>query len=139
MLATDLNFGIPDVDLTWTCGGTVNPSCFAGHQLVVLFLPMDAKEAAAELASYDWLADEFAGIDAWYLVVGTGPAPPAHEGPIALDREDAAWAAFNKLAKLQLDRQNGAAFLFTRGGSLHRVWGGVGHATEVVAELQTRG
>ena len=34
-------FGVPNIDLPWSCGGTVNPSCFAGHQLLVLFLPTD--------------------------------------------------------------------------------------------------
>ena len=57
MLAARLNFGIPNVDLPLGCGGTVNPSCFAGHQLVVLFLPADATKRVAEFESYDGLSN----------------------------------------------------------------------------------
>jgi hypothetical protein len=52
MTTTQLNYGIPDVELSWSCGGSVNPSCFAGHQLVVLFLPEAANEQTEELESY---------------------------------------------------------------------------------------
>lgn len=139
MPTAELNFGIPDIDLSWSCGGRVNPSCFAGHQLVVLFLPEDGAAAAAELESYDRLADEFAGIDAWYLVIGKDAVPHSnHKAPIALDPDGAAWSAFNKLAKLELQRESGAAFLFTRGGALHRTWSEPGHARQVLSELQTR-
>jgi peroxiredoxin len=31
------NYGIPDIELPLPKGGTVNPSDFAGHELVVLF------------------------------------------------------------------------------------------------------
>ena len=141
MLANELNFGIPNVQLPWSCGGTVNPSCFVGHQLVVLFLPVDPRHVTAELDSYDARADEFGGSDAWFLAIGQSPADQAVKSrtkPIAMDRDGAAWQAFNKLAKRKLDRAEGAAFLFTRGGSLHRVWPGRGHAPEVFAELVTR-
>ena len=70
MDATEARYGIPDIDLPWSCGGTVNPSCFAGHQLVVLFLPTDPGQGRAEFMSYDKLAGELAGSDAWYLVIG---------------------------------------------------------------------
>jgi hypothetical protein len=142
MVASELRFGIPDVDLTWSCGGTVNPSCFVGHQLFVLFLPTDDERQAAELTSYDALADAFAGTDAWFLVIGRAETfPLLHRStPIAFDPDGAAWSAFKKLAqgKLTSERADGAAFLFTRGGALYRVWNGPGHAAELVQELKGR-
>jgi len=141
MLASELKFGIPDIDLQWTCGGSVNPSCFAGHQLLVLFLPTDVRRQSAEFDSYEKLSDEIAGTDAWFLVVGATSAQGQQQRkvPVALDPTGKAWAAFNKVAKVRLDRAEGAAFLFTRGGAFHRVWTGQGHAPEVVRELLSRG
>ncbi|HEU4697467.1 MAG TPA: hypothetical protein VFR92_10955 [Sphingomicrobium sp.] len=141
MLASQLRFGIPDVELQWTCGGTVNPSCFAGHQLLVLFLPVDERQQAAEFESYEQRSDELSGTDAWFLVVAAEAADGSQKGkvPVALDPTGTAWAAFNKVANVKLDRSQGAAFLFTRGGAFHRVWPGRGHADEVVRELLSRG
>ena len=138
MLASELNFGVPDLDLNWTCGGTVNPSCFVGHPLVVLFLPVAMEEAVAELESFDAVSEEFFGLDAWCLVVARKKlSGSAHSGPIALDANDSAWTRFTRLAKIETARERGGIFLFTRGGALHRVWQGRGHAREVLAELQT--
>jgi len=140
MLASELKFGIPDLDLQWTCGGTVNPSCFAGHQLLVLFLPADERQQFAEFESYEQLSGELAGTDAWFLVIGGERAEGAkRKVPVALDPKGQAWAAFNKVANVRLERKEGAAFLFTRGGAFHRVWPGHGHASEVVDELLSRG
>ena len=141
MLAGKLNFGIPDVDLTWSCGGTVNPSCFAGHQVAVLFLPTDPQRQAEEFRSYEKLGDDFAGSDAWFLVIGTSPTEGDHKykTPIAYDRDNIAWTAFTQLERPDqsvLSRQEGGVFLFTRGGGLQRVWTGAGHADEVVHELK---
>lgn len=141
MLASKLNFGIPDVDLTWSCGGTVNPSCFAGHQLVVLFLPTDPERQAAELSSYEKHADDFAGSDAWFLVIGTAPPEgrKKYATPITFDHDDIAWHGFTTLERPDhsaLSRQDGAVFLFTRGGGLQRVWAGAGHADRVVRQLK---
>ena len=140
MLAGKLNFGIPDIDLTWSCGGTVNPSCFAGHQLAVLFLPTDPRRQAKEFGSYEKHADDFAGSDAWFLVIGTAPdGIQKYKTPIAYDRDDLAWNAFAELERPDpavLSRPEGAAFLFTRGGGLQRVWAGAGHADEVIRELK---
>ena len=140
MLASQLNFGIPNIDLPWSCGGTVNPSCFAGHQLVVLFLPKDPRQQRIEFESYDQLAGEFAGSDAWFLVIGDETHVDGEaDTPVALDPEDRAWTAFQELAgEGKLDRGQGAAFFFTRGGAFHRLWRGSGHATEVVRELLSR-
>lgn len=142
MRAAELNFGIPDIDLPWSCGGTVNPSCFVGHQLLVLFLPTDGRQQAAEFESYEKRADELAGTDAWFLVVGTQNSKelPAPRMPIAQDPDEKAWQAFTKLAKaINLDRSEGAAFLFTRGGAFHRLWPGQGHSSQVIRELLSRG
>lgn len=142
MLATQLNFGIPDVDLPWSCGGTVNPSCFVGHQLLVLFLPADEGRQAAELDSYAKLAEELVDTDAWFLVIGSegSKASPEPGIPIALDRDGKAWQAFTKVAKAaRLDRSQGAVFLFTRGGAFHRLWPGQGNSSQVVQELLSRG
>jgi hypothetical protein len=140
MLATELNFGIPNIDLPWSCGGTVNPGCFAGHPLLVLFLPTDQAQQAAEFQRYDRLADDLAGTDAWFLVVGT-EAMTGSEGriPVAFDPGGRAWRAFMKVAnRPRLVRSDGAVFLFTRGGTFHRVWTGPGHAKSVIRELLSR-
>jgi hypothetical protein len=139
----ELNFGIPNIQLPRSSGGTVNPSCFAGHQLVVLFLPADANQQTAELASYGKLAAGAAGTDSWLLVVGENLHPDLAaltNIPIATDPEGVAWPAFEKVTRggAKLDRNQGAAFLFTRGGAFHRAWSGQGHASEVIDELLTR-
>ena len=141
MLTTRVKYGIPDVELTWSCGGSVNPSCFAGHQLVVLFLPKDPRLQSAELESYDQLASELSGSDAWFIVVDDETLGQSNaETRIALDREGKAWHAFQDVAgKGKLDRADGATFFFTRGGTFHRAWRGPGHAREVLEELLTRG
>jgi peroxiredoxin len=140
MLAGHLNFGIPDVDLPLRGGGTVNPSCFAGHQLVVLFLPADATQRAEEFESYDGLSNELSHTDAWFVVVASEPFSRPHaKTRIASDPGDKAWRMFKEVAgDATLDRQSGAAFFFTRGGAFHRVWAGPGHAREVADELQAR-
>lgn len=139
MVTTQLNYGIPDVDLALNCGGSVNPSCFAGHQLVVLFLPEDAKRQVAELETYEKLADELLGTDAWFLVIADRPPVQDHAKPVAIDPHGEAWRAFKEVAdEAELNRSAGAAFLFTRGGAFHRVWAGVGNADAVVQELLSR-
>ena len=141
MLGTQLKFGIPDVTLAWSCGGTVNPSCFAGHQLLVLFLPKDPEQQRAEFESYDRLAGELSGTDAWFLVIGDETHVDGEaKTPVALDADGKAWSAFEEVAgEGKLERDQGAAFFFTRGGAFHRLWRGSGHADEVVRELLSRG
>lgn len=139
MPTRELNFGIPDLTLEWSCGGTVNPSGFAGHQLVVLFLPLGKREAAAELASYEGCAHEFANFDTWFLPIAQETLEgSSHRSPIAVDPADGAWSRFVKLAELDHERTAGGAFLFTHGGTLQRAWPGQGHATAVLGELNTR-
>jgi peroxiredoxin len=143
MVDSELNFGVPNIELPWNCGGTVNPSCFVGHQLVVLFLPVNATQRAAEFAAYEMLADEFAGTDAWFLTIADRPSPGASDRPripVAVDRDGGAWRAFAKLAEpaTELNRDKGAAFLFSRGGAFRQAWPGQGHAREVMDELLSR-
>lgn len=141
MPATRLKYGIPDVELTWSSGGSVNPSCFAGHQLVVLFLPKGRRKQIAEFESYNQLAEQLSGTGAWFLVVGDETQIQGDaKTPVALDPEDRAWRAFTEIARGEkLERADGAAFLFTRGGAFHRLWRAPGHAREVLEELRSRG
>jgi hypothetical protein len=140
MLAADLNYGIPDIELPWN-GGTINPSCFAGHQLLVLFLPAEQERKAAWFDACTSLSQELPATDAWLLVIGTAPAAAA-EGcpfPIALDRDGKAWDAFRNLADGRgLDRRDGATFLFARGGALLRAWAGRAEPGTVAGVLANR-
>jgi hypothetical protein len=140
MLRTKLKYGVPNIELDWSSGGTVNPTCFVGHQLVVLFLPKDARQQTAEFESYEKLAEELSGTDAWFLVVGDRPyVKNGAKTPVALDPDDKAWAALKEIAgDAKLDRSTGAVFFFTRGGAFHRAWAGVGNADAVVKELLSR-
>jgi peroxiredoxin len=140
MPTTKLNHEIPDIDLPWTAGGTMNPSSLAGHQLVVLFLPEDLNQQLTELKSYERVADQLSRTDAWVLAIG-GPRHDRAETdtPIALDPDGQAWGAFKGFAAdAKLDRAAGAVFFFTRGGACHRVWAGPGQAPDVVQELLSR-
>ena len=138
---THLKFGIPDIELARTAGGTVNPACFVGHVLVVLFCPTAAESEAAELDVYRKLAPHLGYFDAWLVTVsetdsGAGLAPTSAIAD-ARDEDGSAWAAFREIAPAgsKLERTKGATYLFGRGGSLQRVWSGKGHASEVLDEL----
>lgn len=143
MAPTTLKFGIPDVDLRCASGRTVNPSSFVGHELVVLFGPLDPDAAEREIAAYRHHCEEFVDRDSWLLVF------TEHEQSSSVDGQDRilripdldrhAWVAFRDLTHHaeEMDRSSGATFLFTRGGGLHRYWHGAGHVDEVLAELRT--
>lgn len=139
MPTSELNFGVPDIELEWASGGKLNPSRFVGHQLLVLFLPLNESKAAVEREHYGRLASEFAKHDSWLVMIGGSAQPGFSQGSrVALDPDDIAWSAFTRLAKRELDRSAGAAFLFTRGGSLFRSWEGSGHAGAVLTEIGMR-
>jgi peroxiredoxin len=132
--------GLPDVELAGAQGATVNPSNFAGHDLIVLFCPANRQEAARELAEYNALADALAYNDAYMVAVCDPDAGKAASRiSIASDAEHA-WDAFGKcLSKNQrASTSEGATFLFGRGGCLREVWQGVGHASEVMEALGER-
>jgi peroxiredoxin len=143
--AAGLRYGIPDIELERAGGGTVNPSSFVGHELVVFFCPADPMEAAAEIASYAQRAEDFANCGAWLIGVRSGDFPDvtAAQDPItiALDPSGAGWAAFESLLEpaARTEEAAGGTFLFYRGGRLGRACQGPGHAAGVLDQLRARG
>ena len=140
-MSTKPNYGIPDIELLLPNGGTVNPTDFIGHELVVLFCPLDRGAAARELADYDRHADQFSYNDAWMIAVCDDTETlPASRITIAADPDLGAWRAFGECLDPpeQLAREDGAVFLFGRGGCVTRAWPGSGHAEDVVKELGER-
>ena len=134
-------YGIPDIDLPLAKGGIVNPSDFAGHELVVLFCPLDRRAAERELADYNRNADQFSYDDAWMIAVGGGTnVLPASRMTLAAEPDRRAWEAFGETMDppKRLPREEGAVFLFGRGGCLTRAWQGPGHANDVASELGKR-
>lgn len=132
--------GLPDVELAGANGASVNPSHFAGHDLVVLFCPSDRQAAARELAEYNELADALAYNDAYMIAVCDADAgEPASRITVAFDAERA-WEAFGTCSGNDLGASNaeGAVFLFGRGGCLRQVWEGTGHASQVMKSLGDR-
>jgi hypothetical protein len=140
-MSTKPNYGIPDIELPLPKGGTVNPTDFIGHELVVLFCPLDRSAAARELEDYNRHADQFSYNDAWVIAVcDDAEALPAGRTTIAADPDLAAWRAFSECLDppTQLPREDGAVFLFGRGGCVTRTWPGSGHADGVAIELGKR-
>jgi len=134
-------YGIPDIELASGQGGTVNPSNFAGHDLVMLFCPTDRQAAERELADYNALADALAYNDAYMIAICDREAGmPASRISIAADPEQRAWGAFSGcVSRHERPRLGeGAVLLFGRGGCLRQIWEGVGHAKEVVQALGER-
>lgn len=142
--AASLRYGIPDVGLERLGGGTINPSWFAGHELVVFFCPADPAAAAAEIASYAQRSEEFAKCDAWLIGVRSDEGcqdEPVHDPiTIALDPSGAGWAAFESLLDpaARTAEAAGGTFLFYRGGRLGRACQGAGHAAEALEALRAR-
>ena len=141
MTENPLRFGIPDVELRCTFGLSINPSSFAGHELVVVFCPADPAEAAKEISAYRRRIAEFVDHDAWILAIGDACAQEEAKGPervlAILDPDHQAWFAFRDLTDCPeaFDRERGATFFFTRGGNLHRFWHGPAHVDDVLSEL----
>jgi len=131
--------GLPDVELAGV-EGTVNPSNFAGHDLVLLFCPADREKAAEEMADYNARADALAYNDAYMVAVCDPQAGrPASRIAVACDAERA-WEALGKWREKneRLSPVDGVTFLFGRGGTLRKVWPGAGHASEVMQALAER-
>ena len=140
-MSTKTDYGIPDIVLPLANGGTINPRDFNGHELVVLFCPKDLAAAARELTDYNRHADRFAYNDAWIIAVCDDTEKmPASRISAAADPELRAWRAFNEGQDPRAfpPREDGAVFLFGRGGCITRIWRGTGHANEVVKELGMR-
>lgn len=143
MAPVHLKFGIPDIELGCASGAKINPSSFAGHELIALFCPFDAAQTANEIAAYQRYSAELVQRDAWLLTFAEQCEDFLVDGITRVltipDQDRHGWVAFRNLTAHpeEMDRSSGATFLFTRGGGLHRYWHGIGHAQEVVAELRT--
>ena len=140
-MSASRTYGIPDIELPMPTGRPINPSDFAGHELVVLFCPLDRDAAQRELAAYDRHADQLSYNDGWMIAVGgAGDVEPASRIILASEPDSSAWQAFAEILDppQQLPRKDGAVFLFGRGGCLTRGWPGAGHAGEVASELGKR-
>ena len=140
-MTTKLKFGIPDLELRCASGDTINPSNFAGHALIAVFLPDDPGMAMMELRQLRKTCAELANHDGW-IIAFSNDGQPVEPGSTARiltipDPGRRAWTAFRDLTDCPetIDRGSGATFLFTRGGSLHRYWPGTGHADDVLQEL----
>lgn len=144
MGAAHSRYGIPDVDLPGTDGGTVNPAHFAGHEIVVLFCPADREAAERDVADYAEHLEDFRDSDAWILgICDEEQSPCAHPAmafTMARDDQRLAWDAFQDLLnpRQRTPREDGAVFLFDRGGGLRRSWVGSGHASEVAHAVSER-
>jgi peroxiredoxin len=133
-------YGIPDIELAGQQGGTVNPSNFLGHDLILLFCPAEPLAAASELASFNSLADALAYNDAFMIAVCCAEAgSPASRILISTDAERAR-DAFGKCldGAKRLHTDQGGVLLFGRGGCLRQSWHGTGHAREVIQALGER-
>ena len=143
MATIDLKFGIPAIEISCSSGTKINPASFAGHELIVLFCPLDRDAACAEVSAYLAHSDEFVGRDAWLLTFAEECGDLSIDGGSRVltlpDPKRHAWNAFRDLTRRpeEMDRESGATFLFTRGGNLHRYWHGAGHVDEVLAEVST--
>lgn len=138
------DIGIPDIELSRSDGGTINPAHLVGHELVVLFCPTKAEVAVREIEAYARHAQDLCDNDAWIIGINNIPElvqrkAGDHGNPIAIasDPEHLAWAEFKGLLKpsARTGPEDGAVFLFGRGGVLRRAWQGSGHAAEVLREL----
>ena len=144
MAASNLKFGIPDIQVAKAGGGLVNPSDFAGHQLVVLFCPTAPDAADKELAEYGVHRSELCENDAWIIGIrdqssALCSAAPESSFSVLSDDDGKAWSAFQRLpGQGGQRREAGAVFLFGRGGALQHAWAGSGHVEEVMRELKQR-
>ena len=132
---------LPDIRLRRAEGGEVSPADFVGHELIVLFPPVDDRAARQELEDYCRCFPELDKLDAWLLAVFDRHDAPTPAGiTVVHDVNGAAWRALTECAGQQvgLSQDKGAAFVFSRGGSLQKVLGGTGRSAEVLEELRKR-
>lgn len=143
MPRAQVRFGIPDVKIACATGARFNPADFAGHHLVVLFLPADESDALRLLREFESRAEDLVDSDCWLLAVAYDETPSidvvAACPAIAIDPKRSAWNAFRVLVDRSKfpDRAEGGAFLFSRGGNLQRSWFGHVRADDVVQELHS--
>lgn len=140
MHANRLSFGLPDLECACDSGRTINPAMFAGHELIVLFLPRDSESASRELSDYASNCGKLVESDAWLLAFRADGAGETEAQKIRVlgDPDQRAWTAFRGLTDKpeELSRDRGATFFFGRGGNLHRHWSGPGHLADVLEELR---
>lgn len=132
---------MPDVCLRRAEGGAVSPADFVGHELIVLFPPSDVGAARLELRDYSRHLGDLDDLDAWLLAVYDQEGDePANGVSVVHDVDGTAWKAMTNCAgaHVSLSRDQGAAFVFGRGGSLQNVFCGAGHASEVFDQLHRR-
>jgi peroxiredoxin len=132
---------LPDIELSGANGSRVNPSDFAGHELIVLFCPAKLPDATQELAEYNALADAIAFNDAYMIAICDPKAgSPASRVTLASDPQGLAWNLLAECLSPQerMEPDKGAAFLMGRGGCLKRSWHGSGHAQSVRHALGER-
>jgi hypothetical protein len=102
---------------------------------------MEQGAAASELHDYAARLGEVAKYDAWLLAVAE-PAQQLDATKVTIVQDEAggAWDAMSGCVAEgpELSRDKGAAFVFSRGGSLQKVFSGPGRAAEVIAELGSR-
>lgn len=134
-----LTYGVPDIQLPGP-SGQVNPSDFAGHDLIVLFCPADKDDAARELADYNGLTHQLAFNDAYMVAVCDKDAGSPASRISTANTASRAWAAFSRCLSPheRSAPEDGAVFLFGRGGCLRKAWRGSGHAKEVIRSLGER-
>lgn len=131
---------MPHISLRCAGGDPVNPSAFAGHELIVLFCPTSHEDAQREIATYLKHASDFAAHDGWLLIIADDPVwrgEKCYNPKILDDADREAWVKFRDLTSYPegLDRADGAVFYFSRGGALARYWQGSGHVDDVLALL----
>jgi peroxiredoxin len=137
-------YGIPDVELPKAGGGTVNPADFVGHEVIVLFCPTDPETAERDVAEYGLHLNDYCESDAWIIGICDKERPscthPEDSLTMALDGQRLAWRVFQDLLKRgrQTPREQGAVFLFDRGGGFRRSWAGSGHAADVARAVRER-
>ena len=144
MSAAYSRYGIPDVELPRAGGGTVNPADFVGHEVIVLFCPIDPEAAERDVADYVLHSNDFCESDAWVIGICDEEQPscthPEEPLTMALDEQGLAWRAFQDLLepRRQTPREKGGVFLFDRGGGFRRSWAGSGHAADVARAVRER-
>jgi len=132
---------LPDIELSGANGARVNPSDFAGHELIVLFCPNKLLDATQELMEFNALSDALAFNDAYMIAICDPKAgSPASRVTLASDPEGFAWNLLAECLSQQerAEADKGAVFLMGRGGCLKRSWHGAGHAQSVRQALGER-
>jgi peroxiredoxin Q/BCP len=125
---------IPDIAMETPEGGSVKPSDFAGHKLVLFFYPKDdTPGCTTENKDFSALQDQFAAAGTKLLGVSKDPASDAEEG--GLSDALGVWAEKQMYGKTYMGMVR-ATYLVGPDGKIARIWDKVkvaGHAEEVLA------